>query len=214
MSLSVRRAGKRLFDIIGSTVALITLSPVILIVALTVGLTMGRPIVFRQRRLGAGGRPFTLFKFRTMTDARDASGTLLADEQRLTATGRVLRRTTLDELPELVNVLRGEMSLVGPRPLLPEYWTLYSARQRRRHEMPPGMAGPVLVKGRNALTWDEKLALDVWYVDHWSFALDLSILWQTVLAVLSGRGVNAPGHVTMPKFEGPGAGGDDSRSEA
>jgi sugar transferase EpsL len=193
---------KRALDVIVATAALIVLSPVLLLVAVVVWLSMGLPVLFRQERLGLGGRPFVLLKFRSMTEATDAVGVLLPDAQRLTALGRFLRRTTLDEVPELVNVLRGEMSLVGPRPLLPEYDALYTPLQRRRHEVPPGMAGPVLVKGRNVLSWDEKLALDVWYVDHWSFALDLRILFQTLVMVLTGRGVSAPGHATMPKFEG------------
>jgi len=193
---------KRLLDIAISTFLLFTFSPLFLLISLAIRLTMGPPIFFRQAPLGYRGRPFIILKFRTMTDDRDEQGNLLPDEQRLTRLGRFLRSTTLDELPELINVLKGEMSLVGPRPLLVEYRDLYTPEQWRRHEMPPGMAGPVLAGGRNILSWEEKFALDVWYVDNWSLWLDLRILARTALKVLKREGVSAEGHVTMPKFRG------------
>jgi lipopolysaccharide/colanic/teichoic acid biosynthesis glycosyltransferase len=189
-------------DVIGAASALIVLSPLILTIALGVRLRLGSPVWFRQTRPGRHGRPFTLLKFRTMTDRRDASGRLLPDADRLTSFGRFLRRTSLDELPELLNVLAGDMSLVGPRPLLMEYLPLYDAHQMRRHEVLPGLTGWTQVNGRNALTWDEKFALDVWYVDHRSLRLDCKILLMTVREVLGGHGVAAPGHATMEPFRG------------
>ncbi len=197
-----RDALKRTIDLIGASVALIVLSPVLAIVALLVRLRMGTPVLFRQLRPGRDGRPFEMVKFRTMTDARDASGAPLPDDQRLTAFGRFLRRSSLDELPELLNVVAGDMSLVGPRPLLMEYLPLYSPEQARRHEVRPGITGWTQVNGRNALSWDEKFALDVWYVDHRSTRLDLEIMVKTVTQVLGGRGVSAPGHATMEPFRG------------
>lgn len=196
---------KRLIDFVGSTLALLLLSPMIALLAVLVRLTMGAPVLFRQERLGYMGKPFLVLKFRTMSDARDASGQLLPDEKRLTRFGAFLRSTTLDELPELINVWRGEMSLIGPRPLLASYRDRYTPEQWRRHEMPPGMAGPVVAQGRNALSWEEKFALDVWYVDNWSLALDLRILWRAVRIVLRREGVSAAGHVSMPEFTGSGA---------
>ncbi len=193
---------KRLFDIVGSFLILSVLSPVFAATAAVVYLFMGRPIFFRQPRIGLYGCVFLIYKFRTMTDIQDDQGAPLSDEQRLTPVGRFLRRTTLDEVPELVNVLKGEMSLVGPRPLLVEYRDLYTPEQWRRHDMPPGMAGPVLAGGRNALSWEEKFALDLWYVDNWTFWLDLKILAMTAWKVLKREGVSAQGHVTMPKFQG------------
>jgi sugar transferase EpsL len=198
----VRLAIKRAVDLILAVVGLIVLSPVLLTIAIVLAITTGRPVIFRQVRLGRDGRPFTLLKFRTMSDAADGSGDLLPDAKRLTSVGRRLRQTSLDELPTLVNVLRGEMSLVGPRPLLPEYWDLYSSHQRRRHELPPGLAGPVPAGGRNALTWEEKFDLDVWYVDNWSLGLDVKIFAQSLWKVITREGVSASDHVTMPRFEG------------
>lgn len=163
---------KRFFDLIISTFLLFAFSPLFLLISFLVRLTMGRPILFRQPRVGYQGRPFVIYKFRTMTEEQDEQSNLLPDEQRLTRVGRFVRSTTLDELPELINVLKGEMSLVGPRPLLVDYRDLYTPEQWRRHEMPPGMAGPVLADGRNALDWEEKFKRDVWYVDHWSLWLD------------------------------------------
>jgi sugar transferase EpsL len=193
---------KRVIDVIGASTAIVVLSPVLAIVALLVRMRMGSPVWFRQERPGREGRPFVVTKFRTMTDRRNADGSLLPDADRLTALGRWLRRTSIDELPELFNVVRGEMSLVGPRPLLMEYLPLYSAEQARRHEVRPGITGWTQVNGRNALTWDEKFALDVWYVDHRSTRLDIEILGKTVAQVFSGHGVTAPGHATMEPFRG------------
>jgi sugar transferase EpsL len=183
---------KRALDLIGVTVLLVLLSPVMAVVALLVQARMGPPVLFRQLRPGRDGRPFVVLKFRTMIDQRDANGDLLPDEARLTGIGRVLRRTSLDELPELVNVLKGEMSLVGPRPLLMEYLPRYTTEQMRRHEVRPGLTGWAQVNGRNALSWDEKFALDVWYVDHRSVRLDLRILGRTLAEVFGGRGIAAP----------------------
>lgn len=199
------RTAKRALDVVLSLFGLTISAPLLLIVGAAVGRVMGRPVVFRQERLGYMGRPFSLWKFRTMVDARDDSGNALPDNRRLTALGGLLRRTSLDELPELFNVLRGDMSIVGPRPLLPEYRDRYTAEQWRRHEMPPGMAGPVPAYGRNALTWEAKFALDAWYVDNWSLRLDLKLLVLSLWAALTGRGVSAEGHATMPAYEGSGS---------
>jgi lipopolysaccharide/colanic/teichoic acid biosynthesis glycosyltransferase len=189
---------KRLADIIGAGALLVLLSPVILIVGACLWLTMGRPILFRHRRVGYRGRPFTLLKFRTMRSGdRDEP-----DEVRLTRFGRAIRTLSLDELPELWNVVRGDMSLIGPRPLLPEYLDRYTPEQLRRHDVLPGVTGLAQVKGRNAISWEERFVLDVWYVDHRSFALDLWILWRTVVTVVRHEGVSAPGHATMPEFPG------------
>jgi len=193
---------KRVIDVLFASTALVVLSPLLAVVAVLVRVRMGPPVLFRQLRPGREGRPFELTKFRTMTDQRGPDGTLLPDAQRLTALGRFLRRTSIDELPELVNVVRGDMSLVGPRPLLMEYLPRYSAEQARRHEVRPGVTGWTQVNGRNELTWDEKFALDVWYVEHRSTRLDLEILGRTVSQVLSGQGVSAPGHATMEPFRG------------
>lgn len=194
--------GKRLFDLIVTVTALIVLSPIMLAVALVVRATLGAPVLFRQARPGLHGAPFTLYKFRTMRDARDAHGNLLPDAQRLHPIGRFLRSTSLDELPELVNVLRGDMSLVGPRPLLMEYLPHYTPAQARRHAVKPGLTGWAQVSGRNALTWDEKFARDLWYVDNLSFRLDLRILARTVGVVLRREGISRPGHATAEKFTG------------
>jgi sugar transferase EpsL len=200
---------KRLFDVVAATALLVLLAPVLIVVAALVGVALGRPILFRQQRPGLRGQPFTILKFRTMIDAADSDGTPLPDATRITRVGRFLRRTSLDELPELVNVLRGEMSLVGPRPLLTEYLPLYTEEQMRRHAVRPGITGWSQVNGRNALRWDEKFALDVWYVDNRSLRLDLRILWTTVGNVLRGEGIAHPGVATMEPFRGvgPGAGG-------
>jgi len=165
-------------------------------------LTMGRPVLFRQQRPGLRGKPFTLYKFRTMRDARTASGELLPDDLRLTTFGKWLRSTSLDELPELFNVLKGEMSLVGPRPLLMEYLPRYSPEQARRHEVKPGITGWAQVNGRNALTWEEKFRMDVWYVDHWNLWLDMKIVLLTIWKVLKREGISAEGSATMPVFTG------------
>ncbi len=193
---------KRAFDLVVAGVLLVLLSPVVAVAALLVLVLDGSPVLFRQVRPGRDGRPFTILKFRTMTDHRDANGDLLPDVARLTAVGRFLRRTSLDELPELVNVIRGDMSLVGPRPLLVEYVPRYTPEQRRRHDVRPGITGWAQVNGRNDLEWEEKLTLDVWYVDHRSLRLDVDILGRTAKQVLAGRGVSAPGHATARPFEG------------
>ncbi|MDQ1433028.1 MAG: hypothetical protein QOF40_3630 [Actinomycetota bacterium] len=193
---------KRVLDLIGASVALVVLSPLLAVIAVAVRVRMGSPVLFRQERPGRGGHPFLMTKFRTMTDRRGPDGELLPDAERLTGFGRFLRRTSIDELPELLNVVRGDMSLVGPRPLLMEYLPLYSAEQARRHEVRPGITGWAQVNGRNAVSWGEKFALDVWYVDHRSTRLDLEILGRTVSQVFSGDGVSAPGHATMEPFRG------------
>lgn len=197
-----RRFGKRTLDLVLSTAALIVLSPVIGAVAVLVRLRLGTPILFRQQRPGLHGRSFVIYKFRTMTDRRDPSGAPLPDADRLTRFGRSLRSTSLDELPELLNVLKGDMSIVGPRPLLMQYLPRYSPEQARRHEVRPGVSGYAQVNGRNALTWERKLALDVWYVDHLSLWLDLKIIYLTILKTFRREGINQPGQATMEEFFG------------
>ncbi len=199
---------KRLLDVTGALALLLVTSPLFALAALAVWATMGRPIVFRQARTGRGGRIFTLFKLRTMHSA--GGHDLANDERRLTALGRFLRASSLDELPQLINVLRGDMSLVGPRPLLPSYLERYSPEQARRHDVLPGLTGLTQVKGRNGLSWDEKFALDVWYVDHCSLRLDAWILWRTLVTVVRRDGVSAGGHATMPEFLGCGSAGSHS----
>ena len=195
---------KRLIDIIFSAMALALLSPVILATATVIRLRMGAPVLFAQQRPGLQGRPFKMYKFRTMLDAHGADGHPLPDSERLTPFGRFLRSTSLDELPGLWSVLKGDMSLVGPRPLLMSYLPLYSPEQTRRHEVRPGITGWAQVNGRNALSWEEKFALDVWYVDHRSLVLDLKILLLTVRKVLARDGISADGEATMPAFTGSG----------
>jgi len=197
-----RKAVKVCFDRIAAALALIVLFPLIIGVAAIVVIKMGSPVLFRQERPGKNAIPFRLLKFRTMSDARDASGSLLPDGQRLTRFGSTLRRTSLDELPQLWNVLRGDISLVGPRPLLIQYLTRYTPEQARRHEVLPGITGWTQVNGRNALTWEQKFALDVWYVDNWSLKLDLIILCRTLASVFKRDGISQSGHVTMPEFMG------------
>lgn len=193
---------KRLFDLLLSFGLLVILALPLLLLWGLVRSKLGSPVLFRQVRPGLHGRPFIMVKFRTMTDERDAGGKLLPDAQRLTAFGRFLRVSSLDELPELWNVLRGEMSLVGPRPLLMEYLPLYSSEQARRHEVRPGITGWAQVNGRNAISWEERFKLDVWYVDHRSLWLDLRILWLTVRKVIVGEGISAQGEATMSHFRG------------
>jgi len=193
---------KRLFDIAVSAAALIVLSPVLLLLALLVWCLLGRPVIFRQVRPGRHGQLFAMIKYRTMLEACDVDRTPLSDAERLTRFGRLLRATSLDELPELWNVLKGDMSLVGPRPLLVEYLPLYSDEQARRHEVRPGITGWAQINGRNAISWEEKFALDVWYVDNRSFWLDLRILALTLAKVLRRSGVSAAGEATMPRFVG------------
>lgn len=193
---------KRVVDILLSALALALLSPLLLLLLCLVRTQLGRPALFRQVRPGLGGRPFTMIKFRTMLDAVDAAGNPLPDEARLTRFGRLLRATSLDELPELWNVLKGDMSLVGPRPLLMEYLPLYSTEQFRRHEVRPGITGWAQVNGRNALSWPERFALDVWYVDNRTFWLDVRIMVLTVRKVFAREGIHEQGRATMSKFTG------------
>jgi len=209
MNRYYRRFGKRAFDLALALPALAILALPLALVAAAVRWTLGSPVLFRQTRPGLGGETFTLLKFRTMSDERDAAGAPFADERRLTRFGRLLRRTSLDELPELWNVARGDMSLVGPRPLLVEYLERYTPEQARRHQVRPGITGWAQVRGRNALTWEEKFAYDVDYVERLSLGLDLRILAATVWQVLRGAGVSAEGHVTMPRFEGRDAERDE-----
>mgnify|MGYP003638176237 CR=1 FL=1 len=193
---------KRLFDMIAAGIALLFALPILVILAALVRINMGAPILFGQLRPGLNNKPFRMLKFRTMRDAYDRDGVPLADADRITGFGRFLRSTSLDELPGLWSVLKGDMSLVGPRPLLMEYLPLYSPQQARRHEVRPGITGWAQVNGRNALSWDEKFALDLWYVEHRSFMLDLKILLLTVRKVLVRDGISAAGEATMPKFTG------------
>ena len=193
---------KRLFDVVASACALLLLALPLLVVIWMVRRKLGSPVFFTQMRPGLQGKPFLMVKFRTMTDARGPDGALLPDADRLTPFGRFLRATSLDELPELWNVLKGDMSLVGPRPLLMEYLPLYSPEQARRHAVRPGVTGWAQVNGRNTLSWDDKFKLDVWYVDHRSLWLDLKILWLTVRKVLVREGISAAGAATMPRFTG------------
>jgi lipopolysaccharide/colanic/teichoic acid biosynthesis glycosyltransferase len=193
---------KRSFDFFGAFFGLIVLTPILILIAILLRIQMGSPVLFSQTRPGLHGAPFLMRKFRTMRDARDASGGLLPDGARLTPFGRFLRASSLDELPELWNVLVGDMSLVGPRPLLMEYLPLYSPEQARRHDVRPGVTGWAQVNGRNALSWEEKFAFDVWYVDNRSCALDLKILWLTIRKVIAREGISAEGDATMPKFTG------------
>ncbi|MCC6872929.1 MAG: sugar transferase [Sandaracinaceae bacterium] len=193
---------KRALDVAGALVGLTAGAPLLIGITAAELALHGWPPVFVQRRPGLGGRIFELVKFRTMTNERDASGELLPDARRLTSFGRWLRASSLDELPELLNVLKGEMSLVGPRPLLVEYLGRYSPEQMRRHDMPPGITGWAQIHGRNAISWEEKFALDVWYVEHWSLALDVRILLSTITKVIAREGISAAGEATMPLFMG------------
>lgn len=193
---------KRLLDIVVSASALLLLSPLLLYLAYLIRKNLGSPVLFQQIRPAQGGKPFKMIKFRTMRDAVDKQGKPLPDSERLTPFGQKLRASSLDELPELWNVLKGEMSLVGPRPLLMEYLPLYNAQQMRRHEMKPGITGWAQINGRNATTWDERFAHDIWYIDHYSFWLDLKILCLTFKKVWQKDGINAAGEATMPKFTG------------
>lgn len=197
-----RAFGKRLLDLVLVVPGLAALGPVLLVIAVGVRRNMGSPVLFRQTRPGLRGEPFEIRKFRTMTGARDEIGDLLPDADRLTPLGNFLRRTSLDELPELLNVLTGDMSLVGPRPLIMSYLDRYTQEQARRNEVVPGVTGWAQVNGRNALSWEQKFAYDVWYVDHMSLWLDLRILAMTVWQVFAGHGVSAEGHATMPEFMG------------
>ncbi len=197
MSLS-----KKAFDLVLTIPAITLLAPLFLILSFMAAILLGAPVLFRQQRPGLGGRPFWLLKFRTMTDARGADGVLLPDSERLTRFGRFLRATSLDELPELLNVLKGDMSLVGPRPLLMQYLERYTPEQARRHEVRPGITGWAQVNGRNAITWEEKFKLDVWYVDNWSLWLDIKIIFMTAWKIFKREGINQPGQATMEEFKG------------
>jgi len=216
LSSIYRRYGKRVLDLSLASVALMLLAPLLLLVAAAVWLASGRPIIFVQQRPGRAGIPFALYKFRTMTHACDTLGNPLSDGARLTRLGRFLRATSLDELPELWNVLRGQMSIVGPRPLLVEYLDRYTTEQMRRHDVLPGLTGWAQVHGRNASSWEDRLALDVWYVEHYSLAIDLKIIVRTAVQVLRREGISAAGHATMPEFLGtwtPNAGARAIASE-
>ncbi len=193
---------KRIMDILMASAALMLLAPPLLLLSVLVRISFGSPVLFRQVRPGLHGQPFMMVKFRTRPDELGADGELLPDAERLTSFGRFLRASSLDELPELWNVLRGEMSLVGPRPLLMEYLSLYSPEQARRHEVRPGITGWAQVNGRNALSWEERFKLDVWYIDHRSLWLDLRILWLTVRKVIVREGISAQGEATMPRYTG------------
>lgn len=196
------KSTKRALDIVMAALALLMLFPLFVVVSCLIILLLGRPLLFCQQRPGLNGKPFILFKFRTMTDERDAQGNLLPDAKRLTRFGRFLRSTSLDELPELFNVLKGEMSLVGPRPLLMQYLDRYTPEQARRHEVKPGITGWAQVNGRNALTWEQKFKYDVWYVDYLSLWLDLKIIALTILNILKREGINYPRQATMKEFKG------------
>ena len=202
MPPSTGQSTKRLLDVLVASAAMVVLSPVMLVVAAAVAARLGRPVLFRQVRPGRDGKPFTMLKFRSMTDRRGPDGALLPDSERLPPFGRWLRSTSLDELPELWNVLRGDMSLVGPRPLLMHYLPLYSPRQARRQEVRPGVTGWAQVNGRNALGWEEKLEMDVWYVDNWSLRLDLKILVATLRSVACREGISGEGLATMTEVKG------------
>ncbi len=196
------RCGQRLFDIALTLLGLIVLAPVIAVVAFLVRRSLGAPIFFRQERLGRNGEPFAVYKFRTMTDGRDAGGALLPDAQRMTRLGNFLRASSLDELPELLNILKGEMSLVGPRPLFVHYAEQYTPEQMRRHDVRPGLTGWAQVNGRNAISWEEKFAYDLWYVEHQSLLLDVKIIGMTLRKVLQRAGISEAGHVTMSEYIG------------
>jgi sugar transferase EpsL len=200
MTTFYHRRGKRLFDIAGATAALIITSPLQLAVAAIVRHRMGSPVLFKQKRPGIEGRPFTILKFRTMRNFEIQANGDKSDAVRLTPFGRWLRSTSFDELPELINVLQGEMSLVGPRPLLMDYVNRYTPEQDQRHSVKPGITGWAQVHGRNSLTWEEKFTLDVWYVKHMTFKIDVQILWHTLIQVMNRSGVNAEGYETMPEF--------------
>ncbi|MBK9123572.1 MAG: sugar transferase [Chloroflexi bacterium] len=195
---------KRLLDLVLSSIGLVVLSPLVAILSLMIAIRLGRPILFTQQRPGLHGKSFKIYKFRTMTDTRDADGNLLPDGERLTRFGRYLRSTSLDELPELLNVLKGDMSLVGPRPLLMHYLDLYTPEQARRHEVKPGITGWAQINGRNAISWEDKFKLDVWYVDNWSLWLDIRILALTVWKVIRREGISGQGEATVKYFQGQG----------
>jgi len=195
---------KRIFDLLLGLLLIIILTPIILVLALSIWLKMGSPVLIKQKRPGYKGKPFYLYKFRTMTLEVDSEGNLLDDDHRLTILGRWLRRYSLDELPQLVNIIKGEISFVGPRPLLMAYLKRYTPEQARRHDVKPGITGWAQINGRNALTWEEKFDLDIWYVDNQSLVLDFRIIWITLIKVLKAEGINQEGWATMPEFMGYG----------
>jgi len=194
--------GKRLFDLSVSLAAIIVLSPILILIAFVLFISDGCPVIFTQDRPGKRGVPFKNYKFRTMNNQRDPKGNILPDKERITRIGKFLRRFSLDELPEIFNVLRGNMSIVGPRPLLMQYLERYTEEQSRRHEVLPGITGWAQVNGRNAISWEEKFSLDVWYIDHWTFWLDIKIILLTIWKVISGEGISQPGRATMDEFMG------------
>ncbi len=198
----MKQLNERIFDLILATILLIIFALPMLIIALFILIFLARPIIFKQQRTGLNGQLFTIYKFRTLTNAKGANGALLDDEYRMHWFGQLLRRLSLDELPQLFNVMKGDLRFVGPRPLLPEYLPLYTKEQMRRHDVKPGITGWAQINGRNAIDWETKFQYDVWYVDNQSFALDLKILWLTLLKFLKVEAVNEPGHVTAKKFTG------------
>lgn len=193
---------KRLCDFFAALIGLLILAPVLAVIACAIYIRMGSPIMFKQPRPGKNGEIFTFYKFRTMTDERDSTGILLPDDKRLTAIGQFIRKTSLDEFPQLWNVLKGDMSLVGPRPLLVAYLDRYTPQQARRHEVKPGITGWAQINGRNTISWEEKFKLDVWYVDNWSLSLDLKILFNTFIKVIKKEGISHPNYATMTEFKG------------
>lgn len=193
---------KRLFDIAVSATGLIISAPITLTAAAVIAKKLGKPVLFRQVRPGQDGKPFEIYKFRTMSDKRDENGELLPDDQRMTPVGTFIRKSSIDELPQLINVLKGDISLVGPRPLLMEYLPLYNDEQKKRHNVKPGITGWAQVNGRNAISWDEKFKLDVWYAENQSFKLDMYIIYKTIINILQRKDINAPNHVTAEKFKG------------
>ena len=197
-----QKKGKRMLDLIFSLVLIILFFPLFLIIAFLVSIDVGWPIIFQQTRPGSNGIPFIIYKFRTMKNLLDDQGNLMNDENRLTFFGKFLRSTSLDELPEVFNILKGDMSFVGPRPLLIEYLSRYSKEQNRRHGVKPGITGWAQVHGRNLISWEEKFKLDLWYVDHINFSLDMKIVWKTIFKIFCREGISAPGRTTMEKFEG------------
>jgi sugar transferase EpsL len=197
-----KNGGKRFLDVILAILALVLLSPLWMLLVVLIALAIGRPVLFRQDRPGLYGKPFTAYKFRTMSNARDLQGKLLSDEERLTSFGKVLRSASLDELPSIFNIIKGEMSWVGPRPLLMEYLDLYTPEQKRRHQVKPGITGWAQVNGRNAIAWEEKFAYDIWYVNHQSLELDLKIIALTISKILKREGITQPGQATMERYKG------------
>ena len=204
MRTELTNCSKRLFDLVFSLVLVILLLPLLVLAVILVYINLGSPVLFRQQRPGLGGKPFNCYKFRTMNDKRDDNGELLPSEARLTGFGRFLRTISMDELPQLFNVIKGDMSLVGPRPLLMEYLEFYTDEQMRRHEVKPGITGWAQVNGRNAITWEEKFRLDLWYVDNYSFFLDFRIIFLTIMKIIMREGINQKGMATVEKFRGSG----------